>query len=187
MFESTKDNNDLNIMWKILEEAVVQTVNVVFSKIWYNKYNCSRNKQSSKFFKLELLIAKIVKYQNSGNLLNFDHFVKVWLDINKVKVFMVVGLILDGASLIDLIKHLLVVRKRYRKFKYCEFKIAEDIAIKKIIDHCIKNFCSNKKWIIRSILECPFCKVVLDHLVVDDVLVVEPNEIKLKIDKIMKG
>ncbi|KAG9305683.1 hypothetical protein G9A89_022605 [Geosiphon pyriformis] len=39
---------------------------------------------------------------------------------------------------------------------------------------------------IKSILECLFCKIVLDYLVVNNVIVVEPEEIKLKNNKIMK-
>ncbi|KAG9297557.1 hypothetical protein G9A89_007632 [Geosiphon pyriformis] len=39
---------------------------------------------------------------------------------------------------------------------------------------------------IKSILKHPFCKVVLDYLVVDNELVIEPNKVKLKVDKIME-
>ncbi|KAG9296645.1 hypothetical protein G9A89_002916 [Geosiphon pyriformis] len=127
IFESTKDNNDLNMMWKIIEKTM------------YSEYDYSRNKQSSKFFKLELLIAKIMKFRNSGNLPNFDCLVKVRLNINKIETSMVVGIILNGASLMNLVKHLLVVKKKYRKSKYCEFKIAKDMAIRKTIDHCVKS------------------------------------------------
>ncbi|KAG9285141.1 hypothetical protein G9A89_000642 [Geosiphon pyriformis] len=105
----------------------------------------------------------------------------VFISIGLVKASKVNGIVLNSVSLIELIKHLRVIKKRYRKSKYCKFKVAEDTVIKKAIDYYIENFCSNKGKIIKSILEYPFCKVVLDHLVVDNELVIEPNEVKLKI------
>ncbi|KAG9289962.1 hypothetical protein G9A89_010268 [Geosiphon pyriformis] len=135
--------------------AIVQTADTVFSRIWYSKYDCSRNKQSSKFFKLELLIAKVVKYWNIGDLLNFNCLIKIWLAVDAVKASKVDSMVLNDVSSMKLIKHLLVIKKRYHKSKYYEFKVAEDI-------------------------------MLLDHLVVDDELVVEPNKVKLKVDKIME-
>ncbi|KAG9286221.1 hypothetical protein G9A89_014207 [Geosiphon pyriformis] len=38
---------------------------------------------------------------------------------------------------------------------------------------------------IRNVLEWPFCKVILDHLVVGDELIVEPGEIRSKVNEIM--
>ncbi|KAG9293685.1 hypothetical protein G9A89_019022 [Geosiphon pyriformis] len=128
----------------------------------------------------ELLVAKVVKCWNSGNLLNFNHLIKVWLTIDVIEASKVNGMVLNGVSLMKLIKYLLVIRKGYHKSKYCEFKVGENTTIRKAIDHHIKNFCSDKEKMIKSILECPFRKVVLDHLVIDDELVIEPNEVKLK-------
>ncbi|KAG9292500.1 hypothetical protein G9A89_001573 [Geosiphon pyriformis] len=142
----------------------VQTANTVFSKIWYSKYDCLRNKQSSKFFKLEMLVAKVV-----------------WLAINVIEASKIDSIVLNSVSSMELIKHLSMIKKGYYKSKYYESKIAENSAIKKAIDYRMENFCSNKKKIIKSILEHLFYKVVLDHLVVDDELVIKPNEIKLKI------
>ncbi|KAG9300425.1 hypothetical protein G9A89_010050 [Geosiphon pyriformis] len=192
MFEETRVNGDLNTMWKLLEEAIVQTANTVFSRIWYSEYDCLRNKQSFKFFKLELLVAKIVKCWNSGDLLNFNHLIKIWLAVDAVEASKVNSMVLNDISPIKLIKHLSVIKKgycksKYYEFKYYESKIAEDTAIRKTIDYHMENFCSDKEKIIKSILECLFHKVVLDHLVMDDELVVEPNKVKLKVDKIIKG
>ncbi|KAG9293910.1 hypothetical protein G9A89_019248 [Geosiphon pyriformis] len=40
---------------------------------------------------------------------------------------------------------------------------------------------------IRNVLEHPFCKVALDHLVVNDKLILEPKKVKSKVNKIMVG
>ncbi|KAG9293612.1 hypothetical protein G9A89_005615 [Geosiphon pyriformis] len=186
MFEEARVNSNLNTMWKLLKETIIQTVDTVFSRIWYSEYDCLKNKQSSKFFKLELLVAKVVKCWNFGDLLNFNHLIKIWLAVDTVKASKVDSMILNSISSMELIKHLSVIKKEYHKSKYYKSKIVEDTAIRKAIDHHIENLCSDKGKMIKSILECPFCKVVLDYLIVDDELVVEPNKVKLKIDKIMK-
>ncbi|KAG9293947.1 hypothetical protein G9A89_019285 [Geosiphon pyriformis] len=149
IFEKMRSNNDLNTMWKMLEEAIIQA--------------------------------------NSGNLLNFNHLIKVWLAIDRIEASKVDSIVLNSVSLMNLIKHLSVVRKKYQKSKYCEFKIAKDTAIRKAIDHYMKNFCSDKRRMIKNILKHLFHKVVLDYLVVNNEIVVEPNEVKLKVDEIMKG
>ncbi|KAG9307037.1 hypothetical protein G9A89_003088 [Geosiphon pyriformis] len=51
----------------------------------------------------------------------------------------------------------------------------------------MESFKINKNHIIRSVLECFFHKVVLDHLVVNDKLILEPNLVKFKVDVIIKG
>ncbi|KAG9296453.1 hypothetical protein G9A89_015045 [Geosiphon pyriformis] len=115
------------------------------------------------------------------------HFVNIWLAVNAVEAFKVNSMILNGVNSMELIKHLLVIKKRYCKSKYYESKTTGDTAIRKAIDHYMENFCPDKRKMIKSILECPFCKVVLDYLVVDNELVIEPNKMKLKVDKIMEG
>ncbi|KAG9287634.1 hypothetical protein G9A89_023984 [Geosiphon pyriformis] len=139
MFKEARVNGDLNTMCKILEKAIVQSADTVFSRIWY------------------------------------------------IKASKIDSMVLNDVSLMKLIKHLLVIKIEYHKSKYYESKIAKDAAIRKAIDYCMENFCSNKRKMIKSILEHPFCKVVLNHLVVDDELVIEPNEVKLKVDKIMES
>ncbi|KAG9291333.1 hypothetical protein G9A89_003985 [Geosiphon pyriformis] len=49
------------------------------------EFHCSKNKFSSKFFGLKLLIAKIVKKFGSGNLSGLDCLVRTWLTLNRVK------------------------------------------------------------------------------------------------------
>ncbi|KAG9300564.1 hypothetical protein G9A89_000434 [Geosiphon pyriformis] len=50
----------------------------------------------------------------------------------------------------------------------------------------IENFELDKGYIIRSMLECFFHKVVLDHLVVNNELVLEPELVKSKVDTIIE-
>ncbi|KAG9305278.1 hypothetical protein G9A89_007773 [Geosiphon pyriformis] len=109
IFGNVKDSGDLDTLWKVLKETMVQAATKVFSKNWY---------------------------------------IKVWSAIDVVETSKTTNIVLDGVSSVELLMYLLVVR--------------------------------------RSILECPFCKIILNHLMVDNTIVVESNEIKLKIDKIME-
>ncbi|KAG9292607.1 hypothetical protein G9A89_006979 [Geosiphon pyriformis] len=149
VFKSAKYNGNLDAMWVVLKNVIVQAVDMVFSKHWYSAFNCSKNKQLLKFFKLELLVAKIVKAWISGDLLDFDH--------------LTANMVLIGVSSIEVVKHFSMVKKRYY------------------------NFCFDKRHIIKSILDHLFCKIVLDHLVVNNELVVKSDKVKLKVDEIMKG
>ncbi|KAG9285010.1 hypothetical protein G9A89_009820 [Geosiphon pyriformis] len=134
----------------------------------------------------EHLLAKAPIWSNSRSVEKVIDFILVWLVINVVKASKVNSMVLNNVSSMKLIKHLLVIKKEYHKSKYYESKIVEDTAIRKTIDYCMENFCSDKKKMIKSILKCLFHKVVLDHLVMDNELVIEPNKVKLKIDKIME-
>ncbi|KAG9289431.1 hypothetical protein G9A89_007992 [Geosiphon pyriformis] len=67
-----------------------------------------------------------------------------------------------------------------------ESKLVEKTSIKKIIEKHIKKFCSDKGGMIKCVLDQPFYKMVLNHLVVGNKLVLELKEVKLSIDKIME-
>ncbi|KAG9284845.1 hypothetical protein G9A89_003768 [Geosiphon pyriformis] len=77
-------------------------------------------------------------------------------------------------------------RKLYYAAKLLESKHAEESHIKQAIVKKMESFELDKSHIIRSVLEHSFCKVVLDHLVVGDKLILEPNLVKSKMDKIIK-
>ncbi|KAG9297114.1 hypothetical protein G9A89_019395 [Geosiphon pyriformis] len=94
-------------------------------------------------------------------------------------------MVLVGVSSMKVVKHLFMVKKKYWKSKYFKLKTSEDTAIRKAINQHMDNFCSDKRLMIKSILDHLFHKVVLDYLV-DNKLVVEPDEIKLKVDEIME-
>ncbi|KAG9304925.1 hypothetical protein G9A89_003093 [Geosiphon pyriformis] len=137
---NAKITKNLDTMWKILKEVVTSLANSVFFRHWFSEFNCLKNKQSSKFFKLELLVAKLIK------CLSLDQESKT------VCLF---------------------------KSKYYEFRVVRNISIKKAIDKHIKFFSSNKEHMIKSVLDQPFRKVVLDHLIVDNELILEPKKVKL--------
>ncbi|KAG9305628.1 hypothetical protein G9A89_001689 [Geosiphon pyriformis] len=87
----------------------------------------------------------------------------------------------------DLLSYLLLVKKGYRKSKMFESKLLQEATIRKTIERCIKRFCSDKRSIIRNVLDRPFQKVVLDHLVVNNELILKLKEVRSSVDKIMKG
>ncbi|KAG9295457.1 hypothetical protein G9A89_013486 [Geosiphon pyriformis] len=103
------------------------------------------------------------------------------------KAFVLVDMIDSGQGRADVLKFLLVIRREYRKSKMYESKLVQETVIRKAIENYMEKFCSDKSSIIRSVLGQPFQKIVLDHLVVDNELVLEPEEVKLKIDRIMEG
>ncbi|KAG9303716.1 hypothetical protein G9A89_018613 [Geosiphon pyriformis] len=182
-----KNNSNLDTMWEALKKTLMHAADVVFSKHWLSEYNCSRNRQSLKFFKLELLILRIVKAFSSGDLLESNWLIKVWSVVNNKKASKFARLVLNGADLLELLKYLSIVKKGYWKSKYYESRASEDAVIKKTINHHIKNFCFDKERMIKSILEHSFYKIILDHLVIDNELVIEPDKVKLKVDEIMEG
>ncbi|KAG9307319.1 hypothetical protein G9A89_017147 [Geosiphon pyriformis] len=181
-----KNNSNLDAMWETLRETIIHATDVVFSRHWFSEYDCSKNKQSSRFFKLELLISKIVKAFSFGDFLESDCLVKIWLAVDNRETSKFAELVMDGAELSELLRHLSIVKKGYQKSKYYESKASEDAAIKKAIDCHMENFCSDKGRMIKSVLKHLFCKVVLDYLVVNNELVIEPDEVKLKVDEIIK-
>ncbi|KAG9305603.1 hypothetical protein G9A89_001664 [Geosiphon pyriformis] len=71
----------------------------------------------------------------------------------------------NGAGCDAILGYLSSVKKRYHRSKYFEFRNARDAAIRKV----------------------SFCKVVLNHLMVDNNLVLEPSKVKSTVDTIMEG
>ncbi|KAG9300421.1 hypothetical protein G9A89_010046 [Geosiphon pyriformis] len=64
--------------------------------------------------------------------------------------------------------------------------IAKEANIRSAIDKRMENFEVDKSHTIKSVLECPFRKVMLDHLVVDSELVLESDQVKSKMNVIME-
>ncbi|KAG9289772.1 hypothetical protein G9A89_015352, partial [Geosiphon pyriformis] len=169
------------------DKAVLGSANEMFSRHWFSKFKCLKNKHSSKFFGLELLVAKIVKKFCSSGLSDVNFLVSKWLTLDNVKACAFRNLVSLNVKFDVVVKHLSLVRKDYRRAKMFESRFAEETSIRKAIDRHMENFCSDKGSMIRSILDRPFYKVVLDHLVVDNKLVLEPEKVKVSVDKIMKG
>ncbi|KAG9292020.1 hypothetical protein G9A89_017919 [Geosiphon pyriformis] len=187
VFSDAKICGDMDAMWTVLVRAVVNSADVTFSRHWFSEFECSRNKHSSKFFGLELLVAKIVKKFCSGNLLGADRFVSKWSTLDDVKACVFKDLVGLGVKSDVVVKHLSLVCRDYRRSKMFESRLAKEASVRKAIEKHMDNFCSDKGSMIRSVLEKPFHKVVLDHLIVDDDLVLLPEEVKFSVDRIMEG
>ncbi|KAG9300351.1 hypothetical protein G9A89_009975 [Geosiphon pyriformis] len=130
---------------------------------WFCEFNSPKNKQSLKFFKLKFLVARITKSLCLDKLVKVDCLVWVWSIFDAVKASEIVVLLKNGSKLHELCSLL----SKLAKYKH----------IRDIIDKRMESFNSNKGGMIRSVLEHSFCKVVLDHLVVDDELILDPIEI----------
>ncbi|KAG9296577.1 hypothetical protein G9A89_015169 [Geosiphon pyriformis] len=116
-----------------------------------------------------------------------NHFVDTWsvVDFEEASIFH--AIIDNGAGYNAILGHLSSVRKSYHRSKYFKSKNTKDAAIRKAVNKHMENFCTDKGHMIKNILEWPFRKVVLDHLIVENDLVLEPNEVKSTVDTIMEG
>ncbi|KAG9303579.1 hypothetical protein G9A89_018475 [Geosiphon pyriformis] len=178
VFSGTENCSNVDAMWAVLEKILVESADASFLRQWFSKFDCAKNRHSSKFFGLELLVTKIIKKFRSGNLPDVDHLVRRWSTLDNDKAHAFVDLLRSRVKSDIILKHLLLVYRDYRKSKMFDSRLAKEASIRIVIEKCMENFCLNKDGIIRSVFEKPFCKVVLDHLVVDDKLVLEPEKMK---------
>ncbi|KAG9289736.1 hypothetical protein G9A89_014471 [Geosiphon pyriformis] len=114
---------------------------------------------------------------------HFVYLMKCWSSVDNVKFSVVQNLIDSEASSDCICFALFGVKKSYCASKLAESLRAKKANIKSVINRRMESFKVNKGHIIRSILECPFHKVVLDHLVVNDDLILEPDLVKSKTRK----
>ncbi|KAG9284521.1 hypothetical protein G9A89_014125 [Geosiphon pyriformis] len=177
-FSTAAANNNLDSIWSVLERVIVESADEIFFKHWFSKFWCLKNKQPSKFLGLELLVAKIVKKLSSADILGFNNFVKRWLTLDVDKALIVTCMVQAGEKQMNIFKHLSLVKREYRKSKMYESKLAKEMLIRNAIKKCIEKFCLDKDGLIRSVLDHSFCKIVLDHLVVDNELVLKPKKVK---------
>ncbi|KAG9301978.1 hypothetical protein G9A89_021022 [Geosiphon pyriformis] len=162
-FVATGKFSDLDAMWDIIHKIMILSAGGTFKKKWFKSFDNVFNKVSSRFYKLELLVSKLVK----ASRLTFGG---------------------DFALLLNTIRfELAKARKFYHSSKMLESKHAEESRIRQAIKSRMESFELNKSHTIRSVLKYPFHKVVLDHLVVDNELVLEPELVKSKVDGIMEG
>ncbi|KAG9288350.1 hypothetical protein G9A89_021381 [Geosiphon pyriformis] len=132
-------------------------------------------KGSSRFYRLELLVLKIVRAFHGGGVDNFVSLIECWCSLNSVEALVVQDLI-DSSVFFDCVCSVLSgARKSYCALKLAESLRAKEANIKSTIDKKMESFEMDKGYTIKSVLKCPFCKVVLDHLVVDNELVLESS------------
>ncbi|KAG9296075.1 hypothetical protein G9A89_011927 [Geosiphon pyriformis] len=130
-------------------------------------------KESSKFYRLELLVSKLVKASRLNSAEEFTSLLDRWEGVDSVNASMVRSLFLSGSHFDAIQSVLSKVKKSYRSSKMFEAEM--------------ESFELDKGHIIRSVLERPFRKITLDHLIVDDELVLEPDLVKAKVDAVMEG
>ncbi|KAG9289714.1 hypothetical protein G9A89_014449 [Geosiphon pyriformis] len=93
---------------------------------------------------------------------------------------------LSGAGLDCICFALCDAKKSYHVFKLTELLWTKKSDIRSAVEKRMKSFAVNKSHTICSALEHFFCKVVLNHLVSDGNLILDPVDVKEKIDKIIK-
>ncbi|KAG9291851.1 hypothetical protein G9A89_012136 [Geosiphon pyriformis] len=129
-------------------------LNVMWDIVYYDNVF---TKVSFRLYKLELLVSRLVKAFHLVSSKDFASLLGTWdrLDSN-------------GTA-----------EKFYYSSKLLEFKCAEESHIKQTITNRIESFELDKSYTIKNMLEHSFYKIVLDHLVVDDELVLKPDLVKV--------
>ncbi|KAG9301986.1 hypothetical protein G9A89_021030 [Geosiphon pyriformis] len=140
----------------------------------------------AKFHKLEILVLRIVKSLHGSVDSMFKFLMSCLTSLDFDKALSIQTLLNSGMDLDYVCSALFNVHKSYYASKFAKSIQAKELRIKSAVNKYMENFAVNKSHTIRSILEHPFQKVVLDHLVVEDKLILKPNLVKTKIDKIMK-
>ncbi|KAG9306874.1 hypothetical protein G9A89_002543 [Geosiphon pyriformis] len=163
-------------------KVITLLVNEIFKKKWFRRFNKVFTKDSSKFHKLKLLVSRIVKALRKENAENFVYFMKYWSSVDDVKFSVVQNLVDSGAGSNCVHFALFGAKKSYHAFKLTKSLRAKEANIRSAINRRMESFEINKGHMIRSVLECPFHKVMLDHLVVNNNLVLESDLVKSKVD-----
>ncbi|KAG9285890.1 hypothetical protein G9A89_013315 [Geosiphon pyriformis] len=172
-----------NVVYKI----VCLSASDIFKKKWFKDYDNVFTKESSKFHKLELLVSKLVKASRLVSSEEFVALLSTWNLLDATNASVVEFLFLSGLHF-EVIRFVLFrVRKLYRSSKLSKSKHVEKSCIRSAVSRRMESFEVDKGHTIRSVLERPFRKVVLNHLVVDNKLVLDPSLVKSKVDVIMKG
>ncbi|KAG9293549.1 hypothetical protein G9A89_005552 [Geosiphon pyriformis] len=185
-FLAARIHSDLDSMWVALRRIMCLSAVAVFKKKWFKRYDKNFSKNSSKFHKLELLVSKLVKASHMDSAEEFTSLLDRWESLDLVNVSAVKSLFLSGSHFDAIWSVLFKVKKSYHTSKMSEAKRVRKSQIRSAIDKRMESFELDKGYTIRSVLECSFCKVTLDHLVVDDELVLEPVLVKAKVDTVMK-
>ncbi|KAG9297710.1 hypothetical protein G9A89_011225 [Geosiphon pyriformis] len=130
-------------------DIITLSANKIFRKKWSKSYNGVFIKKSSKFHKLELLVLKIAKASYKENVDKFALFMKHWDSLNNVKALIVQEIVNSSVSFNHGHSVFFSVQKTYCASKLAEFLQAKELRIKSA--------------------------VVLNHLVVEDELILESD------------
>ncbi|KAG9291896.1 hypothetical protein G9A89_004834 [Geosiphon pyriformis] len=179
-FVVAKQFSYLDVMWDIVRKVVVLSTGGTFKKKWFKSYDSVFNKVSFRLHYLELLVSKLVRDSHLVSGGDFASLLETWDKLDSSGASEVKSLFLSGSGFNHIHSALAKARKLYRASKLLESRRAEESLIKQAIDKRMESFELDKGHTIRSVLEHLFCKVVLDHLVVGDELVLEPESVKSK-------
>ncbi|KAG9295800.1 hypothetical protein G9A89_009029 [Geosiphon pyriformis] len=163
------------------ERIVCLSAESVFKKKWFKDYDSVFNRASSRFHKLELLVSRIVKTLRLASHDEFVSLLGLWSGLDSTNASVVKSLFLSGFHFDAIWSVLAKIRKSYCLSKLLELDHTRESQIRLAIDRRMESFELNKSHTIRSVLECSFCKVVLDHLVVGNELILESNLVKSKV------
>ncbi|KAG9305502.1 hypothetical protein G9A89_006472 [Geosiphon pyriformis] len=185
-FTTAVQLSDLDVMWNVLHKIMTLSAHEIFRKKWFKDFDGIFIRDFSRFHKLELLMSKLVKASHLVSSVKFASLLDMWyvLDANSASV--VKSLFLLGSNFNMICSALAKVRKSYCSSKLLESRHAEETCIKMAINKKMESFESDKNHTIRNVLEHPFCKMILNYLVVGDELVLEPSLVKSRVNRIMK-
>ncbi|KAG9288344.1 hypothetical protein G9A89_021375 [Geosiphon pyriformis] len=186
-FVMAKQFSDLDAIWDIVYKVVVLSASGTFKKKWFRGFDCVFNKVSFWFYKLKLLVSKLVKASQMVSGRNFALLLDTWNRLDSVGTSMIRFLFLSGVGFDAIHSGLAKVKKSYCSSKLLKSKQAEESGIRQTIERRMESFEVDKGHTIRSVLEHLFYKVVLDYLVDGRELVLEPELVKSKVDGIMEG
>ncbi|KAG9302650.1 hypothetical protein G9A89_007354 [Geosiphon pyriformis] len=186
-FKAARKFSDLDAMWDTVHKVMVFSANSAFKKKWFKSYDGMFTKESFKLHNLEVLVSKIVKTSCEADSNRFESLLKCWVFMNSDKASVVCNLMSSGVNFDHVHSALCGMRRYYHASKLAESLRAKKLGIKSAIERKMESFMVNKGHTIYSVLEHPFHKVVLDHLVSDGSLILDPVEVKNKIDSIMEG
>ncbi|KAG9298387.1 hypothetical protein G9A89_005247 [Geosiphon pyriformis] len=175
--------SDLNMMWDIVYKIMVLSAGGMFKKKWFKSFDYVFNKVFFWFHKLKLLVSKLVKASWLVSGRNFASLLDTWNRLDSVSTLPMKSLFLSGADFDAICSGLAKARKFYRSSKLLESKHAKESSVRQTIERRMESFEVDKSHTIRSVLEHPFHKVVLDHLVDGGKLVLEPELVKSKTRK----
>ncbi|KAG9285560.1 hypothetical protein G9A89_006548 [Geosiphon pyriformis] len=187
---ATMFSDEFAVSVKFLDlDAIIMilSANKVFKKKWFKEFDGVFTKESSRFHKLELLVSKIIKAFRVKCAVDFASLMRCWATLDNVKASVIQDLVDSDVESGHVCSALFGARKSYRKSKLIESQSAKEACIRSAIDKRMESFEVNKGHTIRSVLERPFRKIVLDHLMVNDELILEPEQVKSKVDAIMES
>ncbi|KAG9291573.1 hypothetical protein G9A89_021992 [Geosiphon pyriformis] len=105
-----------------------------------------------------------------------------WASLDSNKALAVQILLDSGVNLEHVRSVLFGVQKSYHASKLAKSLRAQESSIKSAINRHIESIVYDKGYTIKSVLECSFCKVELDHLIVGNKLILESELVKTKVD-----